>query len=130
MSMRIEIQLRIVGDDDSVISVDKVLHLDKSDDRLEAVGLSLNIVTVWVPGRSCRTARSRWSDCSSWLATRYRSLRPMAMDLPTMTSKLRFLSYQFRTYPPSMPTMTVPCGSGWSLPASRPPCCSPPRSAS
>jgi hypothetical protein len=42
MSMRIEIQLRIVGDDDSVISVDKVLHLDKSDDRLEAVGLSLS----------------------------------------------------------------------------------------
>src|SRR3954469_8519151 len=93
---------------------------------------SVNIVTVWVPGRSCRTARSRWSDCSSWLATRpkYRSLRPVAMDLPTMTSKLRFLSDQFRTYPPSMPTMTVPCGSGWSLPVSRPPCCSPPRSAS
>src|SRR3954451_21984901 len=42
MSMRIEIQLRIVGDDDRVISVDKVLHLDKSDDRLEAVGLSLS----------------------------------------------------------------------------------------
>jgi hypothetical protein len=42
MSMRIEIQFRIVGDDDRVISVDKVLHLDKSDDRLEAVGLSLS----------------------------------------------------------------------------------------
>src|SRR3954451_9362778 len=41
ISMRIEIQLRIVGDDDRVISVDKVLHLDRSDDRLEAVGLSL-----------------------------------------------------------------------------------------
>jgi hypothetical protein len=39
--MRIEIQLRIVGDDDRVISVDKVLHLDRSDDRLETVGLSL-----------------------------------------------------------------------------------------
>jgi hypothetical protein len=39
--MRIEIQLRIVGDDDGVISVDKVLHLDRSDDRLETVGLSL-----------------------------------------------------------------------------------------
>jgi hypothetical protein len=38
--MRIEIQLRIVGDDDRVISVDKVLHLDRSDDRLETVGLS------------------------------------------------------------------------------------------
>lgn len=28
-SMRIEIQLRIVGDDDSVISANEVLHLDK-----------------------------------------------------------------------------------------------------
>jgi hypothetical protein len=42
MSMRIEIQLRIIGDDDSVISADEVLHLDKSDDRLEAVGLSFS----------------------------------------------------------------------------------------
>ena len=39
--MRIEIQLRIVAADDSVISADEVLHLDKDDDRLEAVGLSL-----------------------------------------------------------------------------------------
>jgi hypothetical protein len=34
MSMRIEIQLRIVSDDGSVISVGKVLHLDQSVDRL------------------------------------------------------------------------------------------------
>jgi len=40
--MRIEIQLRIVGDDDSVISTDEVLHFDKGDDRLEAIGLSLS----------------------------------------------------------------------------------------
>jgi hypothetical protein len=38
--MRIEIQLRIVGDDNSVISADEVLHFDKSDDRVEAIGLS------------------------------------------------------------------------------------------
>ena len=38
--MRIEIQLRIVGDDNSVISADEVLHFDKSDDRMEAIGLS------------------------------------------------------------------------------------------
>ena len=38
--MRIEIQLRIVGDDDSVISTDEVLYLDKSDDKLEAIGLA------------------------------------------------------------------------------------------
>jgi hypothetical protein len=42
MSMRIEIQLRILSDDGSVISVGKVLHLDQSDDRLEEVGLALS----------------------------------------------------------------------------------------
>ena len=38
--MRIEIQLRIVGDDNSLISADEVLHFDKSDDRVEVIGLS------------------------------------------------------------------------------------------
>jgi hypothetical protein len=38
--MRIEIQLRIVDDDNSVISADEVLYFDKSDDRVEAIGLS------------------------------------------------------------------------------------------
>ena len=35
--MRLQIQLRIVADDASVISTDEVLHLDKSDDQLEAI---------------------------------------------------------------------------------------------
>src|SRR3954465_9588668 len=40
--MRIQIQLRIVAEDESVISDDtELLLLDKSDDRLEALGLSL-----------------------------------------------------------------------------------------
>src|SRR5947209_18001514 len=42
MSMRVQVQLRIVADDDSVISDDtELLLLDKTDDRLEALGLSL-----------------------------------------------------------------------------------------
>ena len=40
--MRIEIQLRIVGDDNSVISEDEILHFDKGDDRLEVIGLSFD----------------------------------------------------------------------------------------
>src|SRR5687767_3712846 len=40
-SMRFEIQLRIVGDDNNVISEDTIPHLDKGADRLEAIGLSL-----------------------------------------------------------------------------------------
>src|SRR5918994_4645126 len=35
--MRIQIQLRIVGDDSSVISEGEILHLDKGDDRLEVM---------------------------------------------------------------------------------------------
>src|SRR5689334_20497287 len=42
MSMRVQVQLRIVAEDESVISDDtELLLLDKSDDRLEALGLSL-----------------------------------------------------------------------------------------
>jgi hypothetical protein len=40
--MRVQLQLRIVGDDDTVISDDEVLRFDKTDDRLEAIGLSLD----------------------------------------------------------------------------------------
>ncbi|MGF7213231.1 hypothetical protein GGE65_007868 [Skermanella aerolata] len=40
--MRIQIQLRIVGDDSSVISEGEILHLDKGDDRLEVVGLAFD----------------------------------------------------------------------------------------
>src|SRR5690349_7268543 len=49
-SMRIQIQLRIVADDDSVISEDEFLHLDKSDDRLEAIGLSLGEAKALLAG--------------------------------------------------------------------------------
>ena len=40
-AVRVEIQLRIVGDDDTVLSDDAVLCLGRADHRLAAVGLSL-----------------------------------------------------------------------------------------
>jgi hypothetical protein len=40
-AMRVEIQLRIVGDDDTVLSDDAVLRLERADHRLAVVGLSL-----------------------------------------------------------------------------------------
>ena len=40
--MRIQIQLRIVGDDNSVISEGEILQFDKGDDRLEVIGLSFD----------------------------------------------------------------------------------------
>jgi len=38
--MRIQVELRIVSDDSSVISEGEILHLNKGDDRLEVVGLA------------------------------------------------------------------------------------------
>jgi hypothetical protein len=40
--MRVQVQLRIVGDESSVISEGEILYLDKSGDRLEVVGLTLD----------------------------------------------------------------------------------------
>ncbi len=56
--MRIEIQLRIVGDDNSVISADEVLHFDKSDDRVEAIGLSFGDTKAVLGAIQERTAQA------------------------------------------------------------------------
>jgi hypothetical protein len=40
--MRVQVQLRIVGDKSSVISEGEILHLNKGDDRLEVVGLAFD----------------------------------------------------------------------------------------
>ena len=40
-TVRVQLQLRIVSDDDTVIRDEVILQLDKSDDRLEAIGLCL-----------------------------------------------------------------------------------------
>jgi hypothetical protein len=40
--MRIQTQLRIIANDNSVISKGKILQLDKGDDRLEVIGLSFD----------------------------------------------------------------------------------------
>jgi hypothetical protein len=39
MPSTLRVQLRIVSDDDTVIRDEVILQLDKSDDRLEAIGL-------------------------------------------------------------------------------------------
>ena len=40
-TLRVQLQLRIISDDDTVIRDEVILQLDKSDDRLETVGLCL-----------------------------------------------------------------------------------------
>lgn len=55
-SMCIQIQLRIVGDDSSVISEGEILHLDKRDDWLETVGLAFDEAKATLAG-----IREAWS---------------------------------------------------------------------
>jgi hypothetical protein len=67
--MRIEIQLRIVDDDNSVISEDVILHLDKGDDRLEVIGLSFDETKAALAGIQGRVVTAQ---AASFLA-RHRS---------------------------------------------------------
>jgi hypothetical protein len=81
--MHIQIQLRIVGDDNSVISEDEILHVNKGDDRLEAIGLSFNEAKAVLAGIQERVvtaqtasflARHRCCDlCGSMLLSKGRN---------------------------------------------------------
>jgi hypothetical protein len=56
--MRIEIQLRIVADDNSVISEGEIVHFDKGDDRLEGIGLSFDEAKAALAGIQGGTAQA------------------------------------------------------------------------
>jgi hypothetical protein len=56
--MRIEIQLRIVADDDSVISEGEIVHFDTGDDRLEVIGLSFDEAKAALAGIQGGTAQA------------------------------------------------------------------------
>src|SRR3954466_16086168 len=56
--MRIEIQLRIVADDNSVISEGEILHFDNGDDRLEVIGLSFDEARAALAGIQGGTAQA------------------------------------------------------------------------
>jgi hypothetical protein len=56
--MRIQIQLRIMADDNSVISEGEILHLDKGDDRLEVVGLAFDEAKAILAGIRGGTAQA------------------------------------------------------------------------
>ena len=67
--MRFQTQLRIVDDDNSVISEDVILHLDKGDDRLEVIGLSFDEAKAALAGIQGRVVSAQ---AASFLA-RHRS---------------------------------------------------------
>jgi hypothetical protein len=57
--MRIQIQFRIIDDDNRVISEDEILHFDKGADRLEAIGLSFAEAKAVLAGIQERMVRAQ-----------------------------------------------------------------------
>src|SRR5689334_18368557 len=99
--MRIQIQLRIVADDDSVISEEEILHLEKGDDRLEAIGLSLGEAKALLAGIQERmvTAQAasfaaRHRDCPA-CGRRRRSKGPSPIVFRTAFGTVRLASPRF-----------------------------------
>src|SRR3954451_22502481 len=56
--MRIQIQLRIIADDNNVISEGEILQFDKGDDRLEVVGLAFDEAKAILAGIQGGTAQA------------------------------------------------------------------------
>src|SRR4051812_235295 len=52
--MRVQIQVRIVSDDDTVLSEDVIACFDKGDDQLEEIGLSLDQAKTMLAGAQTR----------------------------------------------------------------------------
>jgi hypothetical protein len=75
------VQLRIVGDDNSVISEDEIMHLDKGDDRLGAIGLSFDEARTMLAGIQKRVVSTQEA---SFLGVRLLTLR--FVTLPAITN--------------------------------------------
>jgi len=56
---RVQIPLRIVGDDNAVLTDDEIIRLDKNDDILEAIGRSLDEAKTLRAGIQERLAAAR-----------------------------------------------------------------------
>src|SRR3954471_15517821 len=57
--MRVQIQLRIVTDDETVLREDVIACFDKGDDQLEEIGLSLEQAKTVLAGAQTRLVRHR-----------------------------------------------------------------------
>ena len=93
--MRVQIQLRIVTDDDTVLSDEVIACFDKGDDQLEEIGLSLEQAKTMLAGAQTSLVAAQ---AASFL-TRHRDCAPVNMVLACSSDK--------------------PISSSWSSPLSK-----------
>src|SRR3954451_11373126 len=97
--MRVQIQLRIVTDDDTVLSEDVIACFDKGDDQLEEIGLSLDQAKTMLADAQVNLVAAQ---AASFLA-RHRCCERCGRHLQQRTLPPS-VPHRFRRYPPGRPT--------------------------
>ena len=108
--MRVQIQLRIVSDDETVLSDDVIACFDKGDDQLEEIGLSLDQAKTVLASAQVNLVAAQ---AASFLA-RHRCCERCGRHLQRKGRCRLLFRTAFGTIPPGQPT-----GSPLRLPARR-----------
>jgi hypothetical protein len=109
--MRIQIQLRIVADDNSVISEGEILHLDKGDDRLEVIGLSFDEAKAALAGIQGRVVTAQ---AASFLA-RHRSCDLCGSPLLSKADPVPYCLRHHRAVQSALSPLRLPARGGQDL---------------
>src|SRR5690349_24457852 len=109
--MRIEIQLRIVADDNSVISEGEIVHFDKGDDRLEAIGLSFDEAKAALAGIQGGVVTAQ---AASFLA-RHRSCDLCGSRLLSQADPVPYGLRHHRAAQSALSLLSLPARSGQDL---------------
>src|SRR5688572_24616692 len=114
MPMRVQIQVRIVSDDDTVLSEDVIACFDKGDDQLEEIGLSLEQAKTVLAGAQVSLVAAQ---ATSFLtrASRLRAVWSAPSEQRTLSLSV---PHRVRHHPPGQPTrspLRLPAGSEQDL---------------
>jgi hypothetical protein len=106
--MRIEIQLRIIADDNSVISEGEILHLDKGDDRLEVIGLAFDEAKAVLAGIQAGVVTAQ---AASFLA-RHRCCDLCGSRLLSKADPVPYRLRHHRAVQPALSPLSLPARGG------------------
>src|SRR4051794_27841618 len=108
-TVHVQLQLRIVGDDGTVLTDCKILGVEKSNERLEALGLSLSEFQN-PAGALAAAYRHSPSGCLRQSASLVCYLRPPAVQQGKVPDRLSYRVRQCRPLQPALSPLWLPPG--------------------